>query len=121
MKKLTLLLASVSLGTMADTVRLSDGNSCSFDADDSPWELSLITSARDGQGKRHDAYHDRKGWDKRNDYEVGAEISYKFGGPTRLDCSKLYNIQLNMKNAELKLLKQKLQILESQASINWDN
>ena len=121
MKKLTSLLVLLSGVTMADTVRLSDGNSCSFDADDSPWELSLQTKASDGKGKRHDPYNDRKGWDARNDYEVGAEISYKFGGPKRLDCSKLYNIQLNMKNAELKLLKQKLQILESHASINWDN
>lgn len=121
MKKLTILLASVSLGTMADTVRLSDGNSCSFDSDDSPWELSLNTKAMDGRGKRHDAFYDKGAWNRENNYELGAEISYRFGGPKRLDCSKLYNIQLNMKNAELKLLKQKLQILESHASINWDN
>ena len=104
---------------IADTVRLSDGNSCSFSSNDHPWEFAV-------SGKKHDVeeqpgsflYRQRaRDLDR---YEMGLSLKYKFGGPRRLDCSKLYNIQLSSKEAELKMLREKLKILESSPYIKWD-
>ena len=127
MKKLVLALtlSSISTLTLADSVRLSDGNSCNFDADDTPWELSFNTSHSNKKENGISGYNKDLGgqydtWDNNGEIEVGATLKYKFGGPQRLDCSKLYNIQLRTKDAELKLLEQKLQILQSNASIQWD-
>lgn len=122
MKKiaLSLILTAVSSATLADTVRLSDGNMCSFDADDSPWELSL-------EGKTSQKDHDRINsitdnyYNNNDEKQIGLKLSYKFGGPTRLDCSKLYDIQLRSKETELRLLQQKLDILQSNSSIDWEN
>ena len=118
MKKILLGLMLVSSATMADTVRLSDGNSCSFDADDTPWSLSFEAKRVDKDDNGY--YGTNKRFYNQDENHVGAKLTYSFGGPERLDCAKLYNIQLNTKNAELKLLEQKLQILQSNASINWD-
>ncbi len=127
MKKtlLSLALVAVSGASMADTVRLSDGSSCSFDADDNPWEISLEGKnvGKNNDGSKFykadgDSYNDYSDSDEQH---IGLKLSYSFGGPKRLDCSKLYNIQLNTKDAELKLLQQKLEILQSNALIDWEN
>ena len=124
MKKtlLSLVFAALSSTAMADTVRLSDGNSCSFDADDTPWELSLegknIHKGDDGFGKHNDSKYFRSKFDENH---VGVKLSYSFGGPERLDCSKLYNMQLRTKEAELKLLEQQIELLQSNASIDWSD
>lgn len=122
MKKLLIALMFVSSASMADTVRLSDGNSCSFDADDTPWEMSFYGENinKNNDGSFSGSEHQGQGLYDKDEFKVGTKLTYSFGGPKRLDCSKLYNIQLNTKDAELKLLQQKLQILQSNASINWD-
>ena len=126
MKKTLIALALIGASSvsMADTVRLSDGNSCSFDSDDTPWEMSFYGEQSDKQNGGQIAGNGHNGGANsiydRDEFKVGTKLTYKFGGPKRLDCSRLYNIQLNTKNAELKLLEQKLQILQSNASINWD-
>ncbi|NKB39487.1 MAG: hypothetical protein GKR86_00245 [Ilumatobacter sp.] len=124
MKKLFLsaVLACVSSATLADTVKLSDGNSCSFDADDTPWEVSLEGKAKQADNDGVSRYHDPAGYYNNNDENhIGLKVSYRFGGPKRLDCSKLYDIQLRSKEAELRLLKQQLDILQSNASIDWND
>lgn len=128
MKKtlLSLALVAVSGASMADTVRLSDGSSCSFDSDDNPWEIALEGKniAKDDNDNGVSRYGDNKNYYTNSNFDeqhIGLKLSYSFGGPKRLDCSKLYNIQLNTKDAELKLLQQKLEILQSNALIDWEN
>ncbi len=127
MKKtlLSLALVAISGASMADTVRLSDGSSCSFDADDNPWEIALEGKNidKDGNGNGLSTYNNKNYYNSSDSDEqhIGLKLSYSFGGPKRLDCSKLYNIQLNTKDAELKLLQQKLEILQSNALIDWEN
>ena len=128
MKKtlISIALVTLSSASMADTVRLSDGSSCSFDADDTPWELSLEGKNinKDDFDNGVSPYGSNKNYHTNSNFDeqhIGLKLSYSFGGPKRLDCSKLYNIQLNTKDAELKLLQQKLEILQSNALIDWEN
>ena len=123
MKKLSgiLLLCAFSSASFADTVRLSDGNSCSFDAGDTPWELGFTADHVDGSNSdSRNGYNPYDADRLSNEYRVGVELSYKFGGPERLDCSRLYNMQLQSKEAELKALQKKLEMMEASEGIKWD-
>lgn len=101
----------------ADTVRLSDGNSCSFSTNDHPWELGFSGKKLDHEKPERMYSLNNRQVDR---FEIGMHLKYKFGGPDRLDCSKLYNMQLATKEQELKLLKEKLKIAESSTYIKWD-
>lgn len=116
--KLTLLLALISSASHGDTVRLSDGNSCTFDAGESPWELSV--EGKQIEKDTHGNNYAGKTNDANDEYHVTAKIKYSFGGPRRLDCSRLYEMQLRTKEAELKALQEKVKMLEKSKSIDWN-
>ncbi len=98
----------------ADTIRTADGISCSFDADESPYEVSLY--AENGA-----LDEDSTAWDSNTDQTtVGVQFTYKFGTPDRLDCGKLYNLELRSKEARVKELEAKLEALETVNAATWN-
>lgn len=112
---LTLGIAVVS-EVSADSIRTSDGISCSFDADDSPWEVEAY-----GENGREDYdYHGNvPSGNQRDNNKVGVKLSYKFGGPKRLNCDTLYQLELRSKEAKVKELEAKIEALEAASNITW--
>ena len=115
-----ILLLLLSIGAAhADTVRTSDGSSCSFDSDDSAYEVSLYARSNNRDTRQnnfqnfHNNYND-------NGEQIGIEFTYKFGGPKRLNCDSLYQIELRTKTAQLRLLEQKIKTLEKAQLIKWN-
>lgn len=128
--KHTLFIFSILLCTLgtsfithADSIRLPDGTSCTFDTYNSPWELSVSTAARDNDTdyeKFSDPVLRPKSNVDRDDFEVRGQIKYKFGGPERLQCGRLFELQLRIKEAELKKLEMQMAKLEKAQDIDWD-
>lgn len=111
---LTLLLSNVAL---ADSIRTADGISCSFDSDDSPWEIE--TYAETGRDDYDSTNSDYSNNSNSNDSKVGVKLTYKFGGPRRLDCNSLYQLELRSKEAKVKELEAKVKALEAASNIKW--
>lgn len=119
MKKLiTLTLALFSSASFADSIRTSDGISCSFDADESPFEVSVYaengTFDEDQESGYGDYYSDS------NQNSVGIQFTYKIGTPARLDCGKLYALELRTKEARVKELEAKIAAFESASTVSWN-
>lgn len=113
MKYWLLVFTLLTQVASADTVRLADGTSCSFDSDESNIELSV--SAGKGINDEYGHYGE---YHRDND---GVEISltYKFGTPERLDCKALYEMELEKRRLELQLMKKKLELLDKAKDIKW--
>lgn len=69
------------------------------------------------ESQYNDRYYDNNNFGGGN--EVGISFKYEFGGPKRLDCSRLYDLILREKEAELKMLEAKIKALESASKIKW--
>lgn len=120
---ITLLLMTCAPSAFADSIRLPDGTSCSFDSYNTPWEFTVGTSVRgtdnDYEKLQNDIRNGRPN-SQMDDFNIKGEIKYKFGGPDRIDCSRLYELQLRVKEAELKDMELKLQKLRDATNIEWD-
>lgn len=101
-----LLITCLSTTALADSIRTSDGISCSFDADDSPFKIETYTE------KDLSDYHGRDYETDQRESRVGFKLTYSFGGPSRLDCDKLYQIELRAKEARVKQLEQQIKAME---------
>lgn len=114
-----LLLLSVLFATpaWADTVRTADGISCSFDADDYPYEVQAYIES--GSDDYNNKYSDGYSSTDRDDQKVGVKLTYKFGGPKRLNCDDLYQLELRDKSAKVKQLEEKIKLLEEAQDIKW--
>lgn len=119
MKKLTLAVAIALFTTpaLSDTIRTSDGISCSFDSDDSPYEVRTYAESGANEYDQSGSNDYYNGYDG-NDNRVGIEFTWKFGAPKRLDCDKLYALELRTKEAKVKELEKKVEMLESAASLS---
>jgi hypothetical protein len=102
---------------VADTIRTADGISCSFDADDSPYEVE--TYIESGSDDYNNNYNDGYSNTDRDDHKVGVKLTYKFGGPKRLNCDTLYQLELRDKSAKVKQLEAKIKMLEAAQDIKW--
>ena len=106
---------------LADSVRLPDGTSCTFDSYNSPWELSLGTTVKNNNSDFEKfPNHTPRANSEIDDVSVTGQIKYKFGGPKRIDCSRLFELQLRIKEAELKDMEMKLEKLKDASTIEWD-
>lgn len=95
-----------SMGSMGtDEVRLSDGSSCRSERGG-----NVIVYAS-GYGSEDEGYYE--GQDK----GVSLGVAYRFGGSKPLDCSKLYNKSLTMKDLEIERLKIEMEQLRNLAAI----
>lgn len=115
MKKLLLALIASAFATQsfADTIRTSDGISCSFDSDDSPYEVRTYAESGAYDSEQTNDYYSNQ-----DDSRIGLEFTWKFGAPKRLDCDKLYALELRTKEAKVKELEKKVEMLESAASLS---
>ena len=118
-KALLIFVAALSFNSFADSIRTADGISCSFDSDDSPF--SVETYAETGS----DDYSDRDTEVNEDSYHrdggrIGVKVIYKFGGPRRLDCNELYQLELREKNARVKQLEARLKVYEQASKVEWD-
>lgn len=112
---------TLTSNALADSIRLPDGTSCSFDTYNSPWELEFGSSVRDVQNEYKDnPFYSSKPNSEVDDVALNASITYKFGGPERLNCGRLYELQIRIKEAELKTMELQLKQLEEAAEIDWD-
>ena len=118
MKKFALTLCLLPSLALADTVRLPDGNSCSFDSGTTPWRFKIESKKSDRDEEDLGTFRNRDF--QRDEVSVGASLTYSFGGPKRLDCSRLYEMQLRTKEAELKQLEQKVKLLSQAEGLKWD-
>ncbi|CAL9980337.1 hypothetical protein VPHD479_0230 [Vibrio phage D479] len=120
MKKLLVALAitAFSVPVFADSIRTADGISCSFDADDSPYEVEAYIE--NGDESYDSRYLDGYNASDRDDNKIGLKLTYKFGGPKRLNCDTLYQMELRSKEAKLRELEAKLAAIEAAQSINWE-
>jgi len=115
-----ILLLLLSIGAAhADDVRTSDGSSCSFDSDDSAVEVSLYVRSTNRDTRQNDFNNFHNNFND-NGEQIGIEIKGKFGGPKRLNCDALYQIELRTKTAQLRLLEQKIKTLEKAQLIKWN-
>ncbi|PTP50621.1 hypothetical protein [Vibrio splendidus] len=118
LKFICVFVVILPFDVMADSIRTSDGTSCSFDTSSSPYQLKAYiengsdTSNEYSSGYSNDSYQD--------DRTVGIEFTYKFGGSDRLDCGKLYQLELETKLLELQIMKERATKLEAAQSIDWD-
>ena len=119
-KILILFVAASSFNALADSVRTSDGVSCSFDANSNPYEVSadIGKTNDDAEYWQRGAMGSRA--DSSDEMEYGLTFTYKFGSPKQLDCNKLYQIELKEKTLRTKLLEKKLELMEAGAKINWN-
>ena len=118
-KPLLLSMLFLSTFSYADSIRTSDGILCSFDSGDTPYELS--TYIEQGNNDSNYDHQNQYNSDERyNETKGGVELTYRFGGPDRLDCGKLYNLELRTKEAKVQMLEMKLKKLEAMQDINWE-
>ncbi|WP_422449400.1 MULTISPECIES: hypothetical protein [unclassified Endozoicomonas] len=119
MKKLIAIAAmTLSMHVFADSIRTADGISCSFDADDSPW--SVETYAEMGNDDYDNQYERGHNNSVRDNNKFGVKLVYKFGGPGRLQCNDLYQLELRDKEARVKQLEAKLKMYEKASNLAWD-
>lgn len=117
MRLLLVLSILFAIPTWADTIRTADGISCSFDADDSPYEVeAYVEGGRDDYSSNYDNGYNNS---DRDDNRVGLKLTYKFGGPDRLNCDTLYQLELRDKSAKVKQLEAKIKMLEAAQDIKW--
>lgn len=78
MKKLTLAVAIALFATpaLSDTIRTSDGISCSFDSDDSPYEVRTYAESGANEYDQNGSNDYYNGYDG-NDNRVGIEFTWK--------------------------------------------
>lgn len=117
MKRLIPLLFVFAAPAMADSIRTSDGITCSFDADETPFELRTY-----GETGSSDKAYNGDYWSKNNEdeFRAGVELTYRFGGPKRLDCDRLYQLELRSKEATVQELEAKVKALEAAQGIKWN-
>lgn len=108
-----LFLISLSTVAQADSIRTSDGISCN-NSNTTPYEISSFVNTNDERGVNYGHPVET------DDVSVGVKFSYKFGGPDRLDCNKLYKLELRTKEAQVKQLEEKVKLLEIASSIDWE-
>ena len=110
-----MLLALVSTGVLADSIRTSDGISCSFNSDDTPFEITAYTEKDLADYDGQNSYYDDN-----TQSRIGLKFKYKFGGPKRLDCDKLYQMELRDKEARVRQLEEQIKAMEAVNSVDWD-
>lgn len=114
-----LIIFFTSLTLMANTNRIttSDGITCESTSE-SPYE---VESYVEGSSNNFDSNSQEEGFDNNNDNSttVGIRFIYKFGEQKSLDCRKLYNLELKIKEAKVKELEEKVKALETINIINW--
>ncbi|WP_298439203.1 hypothetical protein [uncultured Ferrimonas sp.] len=111
--RLFLACLLLSSSALADTVRTSDGVTCSFDSGDTPYQLETYV---DKGSDHYDGYNYDQSQRESN---VGIKFTYKFGGPKRLNCDALYRMELRAKEARLKQLEQQIKAMEAVAAAQW--
>lgn len=122
MKKLLALLILCSCGyAHADSIRTPDGYSCSFDPDSNAYELSLSGNIADSNDDNTYFNHMSDYYSDRDQNSIGVNFTWKFGRPKQLDCNKLFRLAVHEKEAQVKLLKKKLEVLNASENVNWDD
>lgn len=114
MKTILFFLVLFPALVLADTVRTSDGSSCSFDADDNPFKLKTYAE------KEVDNYDSSISYNSKSESAIGVSLEYTFGGPKRLECDRLYQLELRDKEARVKELEARVAALEAVNSVDWD-
>lgn len=93
-----------SMGT--DEVRLSDGTSCRSERGG-----NVLIYAQ-GYDNNEQGYYDS------DDKGVSVGVAYRFGGSKPIDCSKLYERGLVMKDLEIERLKSEIEQLKQLNNLN---
>lgn len=117
MNKLILALCLVSPLSLADSIRTSDGTSCTSDTNNSPFEVETYV---EGGNSQDEYFNSINSMNQSNNNQAGIKLTYRFGGPKRLACDKLYKMELETKRLELQLLRKKLKMMEAGKAANWD-
>ena len=115
MRLFLVLFALLSTGVFADSIRTSDGISCSFDAGDTPFEIIAYTEKDLADYDGENSY-----FNDNTESRIGMRLKYKFGGPKRLDCDKLYQMELRDKEARVRQLEEQIRAMEAVNSVDWD-
>ncbi len=129
MRPFLLLFLFFSNVVIADSIRTSDGITCSFDSDDKDYEVRAFVEGYDNGGDYlNNGLFSNKPIENYNissdsshgEIKGGIELTYKFGGPERLNCNKLYLMELREKELKLQQLEAKIKKLEAVGNINWN-
>ena len=117
MKYLIIFFTSLTLMANTNRITTSDGITCESTSE-SPYE---VESYVEGSSNNFDSNSQEEGFDNNNDNSttVGIRFIYKFGEQKSLDCRKLYNFELKIKEAKVKELEEKVKALETINIINW--
>ena len=106
--------------TLADSIRTSDGITCTFDSSDTPYELTTYIE----NGRDDSDYNNQGGYynsnEENSETKGGVEFVYRFGGSQRLDCDKLYQLELRTKEQKVKMLEMKLRKMEAMMDVQWE-
>jgi hypothetical protein len=90
-----------------DELRTSSGTTCKQAAGSNlNVDFGLVASTQDRDNKYSDENRDAFAGEQGN--AAFARVSYAIGAPKRLDCSKLYDIELETLRLELQALKEQL-------------
>ena len=113
-----LFIILISSYNFANTNRIttSDGITCE-NSSDAPYEFeSYVESSKN---KLEGEYSN--GFDNvdNNISTIGVKLTYKFGEQKKLDCNRLYNLELREKQAKVEELESKIKALELANKINW--
>ncbi len=113
-----IFLICISTFCLSNTNRIttSDGITCE-NSSDAPYEFeSYVESSKN---KLEGEYSN--GFDNvDNDIStIGMKFTYKFGEQKKLDCNRLYNLELREKQAKVAELESKIKALELTNKINW--
>lgn len=104
-----LLLVSAA-SVQADSVSVN-GFSCSS-SNKNPFKVSAYIDNGDSRKNTASSYGDSS--DDRNDTRIGVKVSYEFGSESQpLDCNKLYQLELQRLELEIKRL-ERLQGIDPQ-------
>lgn len=116
----TLLAFIASFNTLASsTIRTKSGQTCT-QSDFQPYSVSAGVVDGESENSSFGVVGNNNYWDRENrDQRVELRFTYKFGGSKALDCSRLYNLELQEKEAEIALMREKVRRLEKIGKINW--
>lgn len=109
-----LSIPSMSHSQSYDEVRTSDGTTCHSSTYGPQLQIGVAGGVGDDD-QDHNYYG--KSRTKQDEKAVYAQISIPIGGPARIDCTALYNLEVKRKQLELKQLEAQIKELEARAKL----
>ncbi|MGL4843848.1 MAG: hypothetical protein ACRC2Y_04415 [Aeromonas veronii] len=110
-------LPSMSHSSGYDEIRTSDGMTCRSSMHGAQLQIGALA----GDGTDNNGYHYETNFGhqqrERDEKGVYIQLSIPIGGPDRVDCSKLYELELKRKQLELQQLEAQIQEAQARAKL----